>query len=126
MARIILSNAQKEILLSHAGFIQQVKWAILNKASYWAGHDGTTPPGGIERWRKSKSLAKQILANPSMVENQDNVRKFLVYVKNTACVDNQLPAFDPDETINYLLTNGTDQFDVMADTWFDAQIATAP
>lgn len=126
MARIILSNAQKENLLSHAGFIQQVKWAILNKASYWAGHDGTTPPGGIERWRKSKSLAKQILANPSMVENQDNVRKFLVYVKNTQCVDDTIVGFDPDDTINHLLTNGTDQFDVMADTWFDAQIATAP
>lgn len=126
MARIILSNSQKEILLNYAGFIQQVKWGILNKASYWAGHDGTTPPGGIERWRKAKSLAKQILNNPSMVENQDNCRKFLVYVKNTACVDNALPAFDPDETINYLLTGGTDQFDVMADTWFDAMIVTTP
>lgn len=126
MARIILSNSQKENLLAHPGFIQQVKWGILNKASYWAGHDGTTPPGGIERWRKSKSLAKQILANPSMVENQDNVRKFLVYVKNTACVDDQIVGFNPEDTINYLLTNGTDQFDVMSDTWFDAQIATAP
>lgn len=126
MARITLSNAQKETLLSNAGFIQQVKWAILNKASYWAGHAGSTPPGGLERWRKSKSLALQILNNPSMVENQDNIRKFLVYVKNTLCVDNALPTFDLDETINYLLTGGTDQFDVMADTWFDAQIATAP
>lgn len=124
MARVILTNAQRENLLTVPSFIQQVKWAILNKASYWSGHDGTNPPGGIERWRKAKSLAKQILANPSMVENQDNVRKFLVYVKNTLCVNDQLSPFDPDETINYLITNGTDQFDVMADTWFDAQIAT--
>lgn len=126
MARIILTNAQKENLFFNPSFIQQVKWAILNKASYWAGHDGTTPPGGIERWRKSKSLAKQILINPSMVESQENVRKFLVYVKNTACVNDQLPSFDAEDTINHLLTGGTDQFDVMADTWMDAQIATTP
>lgn len=125
MARIILTNAQKENLLTNANFIQQVKWALLNKASYWSGHDGTTPPGGIERWRKSKSLAKQILSNPAMVDNQDNVRKFLVYVKNTNCVDDQIVGFDPDDTIDYLLTGGTDQFDVMSDTWFDAAIATS-
>jgi len=53
MAIILLTSAQKNALLTNVSFASQTKWALLDKASYWAGHNGTTPPGGLERWRKS-------------------------------------------------------------------------
>lgn len=125
MAIVTLSSAQKEQLLNDESFKAQVKWGILDKASYWAGHDGSSPPGGLERWRRTKSFALLIKETPSQVEGQDNVKLFLEYIKNIACVDTTVSPWTPASTIAYLLDNGVglNNFDVMADAWFDAKVA---
>lgn len=121
MAFIVMTSAQKDELVTNPAFIREVKWGILDKASYWGGHDGTTPPGGLERWRKAKSLAKIIQEGPSMAENSDNVKLFLEYFKNVQCVDNTIVPYVAQNTIDKLLALA--QFDAGADQWFDVQTA---
>lgn len=130
MARVILTSVQKDILLNDAGFKTQVKWAIQNKANYWSGHNGTTPPGGIERWRKSKDYAFQIIDNLSIAENLDAVKFFLFSLKNYACVNDAFANFDAatiSDTIAFLLDDGSgghlNEFDALSDMYFDQMIA---
>jgi len=126
MAIILLTSAQKNALLSNTSFANQVKWAVLDKAVYWAGHNGSTPPGGLERWRKSKTLALTIQNSPSMADSFDIVKRFLVSVKNTPCVNDQV-TYDEAAVITYLLSgSGTNQFDVMSDAWFDQELVYQP
>ncbi len=123
MALQVLTSEQKEALKTNVNFQREVKWAILDKSSYWSGHDGTTPPGGIERWRKSKTLGNEIVDSPSRAEAEDNVSRFLVYLKNTQCADDQV-AFDADAVVTFLKSNN--HFDTMADVWFDNEIEFKP
>lgn len=127
MALVVLTNQQKESLRSDIDFKEEVKWAVLNKAAYWKGMDGSNVPGNDRvRWAKSRQLAAQLQLNPSQVDpnygNNQVVDRFLVYIKNIACLDDQV-AFDPATVTAYLLTNN--HFDAMADDWFNDQISTA-
>lgn len=132
MALTILSTDQKETLLGNAEFAKQTKWAVLNKAQYWSGLDGTSVPGNNwERWRKSKNFALTILANPSIAESFEIVKKFMNLAKNVACVDDAVTDFNDaaqQTVISYLLNDGgspaVNNFDSFADAWFDDQIAT--
>lgn len=130
MARVLLTTDQKEVLRSYERFRAQVKGAILDKARYWMANDGSNPPGGRPRWRKSQTLSAVIERNPSSVDTQNNVDRFLVYCKNIPCVNDQIAEFDKDDTINYLLNDGAqqpvNQFDALADIWFDSEILTTP
>lgn len=121
MAFVVLSSVQKEELINNSNFQLQVKWAILDKADYWGTHDGTTPPGGIERWRKNKSFAKDLLDSPGVANSPDQVKLFLQYIKNVQCVDNSIIPYVAQNTIDRLLA--TSGFDSAADKWFDAQTA---
>lgn len=121
MAFVVLTSSQKEELLGNAEFQKQVKWAILDKADYWGSHDGVTPPGGVERWRKAKGFAKIVLDTASLAEGQDNVKKFLIFIKNVQCVDNSIVQYVAQNSIDRLLA--TSGFDSAADKWFDGEIA---
>lgn len=126
MALIVLTNQEKETLKNDTDFREEVKWALLNKAAYWKGLDGTSVPGSNwVRWAKSRSLAAQIQLNPSMIDpaqgNNQVVDRFLVYIKNIACHDDQV-VFDSATVTAYLLANS--HFEAMADNWFDDQIST--
>lgn len=122
MAFIVLTPEQKEELLSNATFKLKVKYAITDKADFWAGHNGTSPPGGLERWRKSKTYALYVQNTPLVSESSDAVKLFLEYIKNVQCVDNTIPEYDVANTLTKLVALAS--FDTMADTWFDAQVAT--
>src|SRR5579864_819358 len=85
----LLKDSQKDLLFNDAGFRQEVKWGLLNKASYWKTQDGTAVPGGqtaanLKRWALSRVLAAQLTNSPAIAENELNIKQFLVFVKNTA------------------------------------------
>lgn len=124
MAFIILTDLQKDLLLNDVIFQSEVKWGILNKATYWLGQDGTAVPGGqnsasLARWAKSRHYAAIISLNPSIAENNLAVKYFLFQAKNIQCVDDQ-QAFTTTLTINKLLSLSS--FDALSDQWFDSQI----
>lgn len=126
MAQVVLNNVQKDLLGADPAFTQQVKWAILNKASFWKGVDGTAVPGGqnatsLARWSKSRHFAAIVSANPVMAEANDNTREFLIFAKNFPCVDNTVQ-FSTANVIAFLLADATSNFDSLADVWFDAQV----
>lgn len=121
MAFVTMTSAQKEEMISNPTFQLQVKWAILDKADYWGGHDGSSPPGGLERWRKNKSFAKIVNDTAGLAGSQDNVKLFIQYMKNVQCVDDTIIPYAAQNTIDKLLA--TSGFDAAADKWFDAQTA---
>lgn len=136
---VILSSEHKEVLVNNPSFLKHVKWAVLDKAAYWIGLDGTSFPGGVsattlERWRKSKTYAKAIQASPSIAEDIAIAKRFVSnYIKNITCIDSTvtIDLFDSaaqDTVIQYLLDDGSvdhiSNFDTMADKWFDDQIST--
>jgi hypothetical protein len=127
MAYVVLTSSQKSQLLTDAGFQNEVKWAVLNKAAYWKGLDGTSVPGGqtvsnIARWAKSRHLAAQIQFTPGMADDIGIVSRFLVYIKNIACYDNS-NSFSTSSVVTKLLQDSS--FDTMADFYFDDQIAVS-
>lgn len=126
MAFIILTDPQKDMLLNDAAFQSETKWGILNKSAYWSGQDGTNPPDGNtsfghNRWRKSYNFAVAINQNPSIAENIQIVKYFLIQFKNVTCVDDSVQ-FNTSQVVAKLLS--LSQFDAASDKWFDSQIAT--
>lgn len=125
MAMRVLTNQEKEELKNFDDFKEECKWSILNKASYWTGLDGTTVPGNDRiLWAKSRTYGANIVRTPSQVDPNLNtivVDRFLMYVKNILCVDDQV-AFDAATVTAFLVTNIN--FENMADSWFNDQIAT--
>lgn len=120
MAQTILTDAQKESLKSYSGFQNEVKWSILNKASYWVGLNGVGMADAATaiRWRKSQDLAMSIQRNPSMANPTDDIlNKFLILGKNMTLWDT-----DVTTTVNTMLANS--QFDTLADYYFDLTIST--
>jgi hypothetical protein len=123
-SQTILTDAQKDLLYADASFRQEVKWGILNKASFWKGLDGTSIPGGqtaanIKRWSLSRGYAAQLINNPVNAESDLAAKQFLVFVKTTAVWQGSVSA-----TVSYMLTNSI--FDTLADNWFDNAIAPIP
>lgn len=123
-AQTILTDAQKDLLFADASFRQEVKWGILNKASFWKGLDGTSIPGGqtaanLKRWGLSRAFAATLVNNPSIAETDLATKQFLVFVKTTAVWQGSTSA-----TVSYMLTNSI--FDTLADNWFDNMISTSP
>jgi|SRR6185369_2722035 len=128
MAQVVLTNVQKDLLGSDPAFTQQVKWAILNKASFWKGVSGVSVPGGqtdanLTKWAKARHFAAIVQNSPSMAEASDNPREFLIFAKDFPCVNDQV-AFSNAAVINYLLTDPVNNFDSLSDKWFDAQVAS--
>jgi hypothetical protein len=129
MAFVTLTDPQKDILQTDPGFITETKWGVLNKATYWAGQDGTAVPGGqtptaLARWAKSRAFAAQISLNQSIAENPAIIKYFLFQAKNIACVDDQVSPFSPSQVVAKML--GLASFDALADQWFDSQIGNVP
>lgn len=128
MAQVILTDAQKELMKADASFQAEVKWAILNKAAFWLGLDGTAIPGGqtaanLMRWAKSRHFAALVQQNPGLASPNDLLlNQFLIFVKNTTVWDNA--ANTTAAAVAYMLTNSI--FDTLADNWFDVQISTVP
>lgn len=131
MALRVLTNQEKEDLKKFTDFKEECKWGLLNKAAYWKDLDGTAVPGGqnaasLARWAKSRAYAAQLNSNPAQVnpdQNQMVADRFLVYIKNIACVNDQA-AFDPAAVVAILLASPF-HFEAMADKWFDDTIATS-
>ena len=120
----MLTDAQKDLLYADASFRQEVKWGILNKASFWKGLDGTAVPGGqtavnLKKWALSRAFAAQLSNSPVLAESDLAAKQFLVFVKTTAVWQGSVSA-----TVSYMLTNSI--FDTLADNWFDNTIATVP
>lgn len=123
MALRVLTNQEKEELKNNADFREECKWGLLNKSAYWKGLDGSTVPGNNwVRWAKSRQFGAIMAQNPSMAEDQQVVSRFLMYLKNELCVDDQV-AFDPATAIAVLLSGN--KFDSASDMYFDDQIATS-
>ncbi len=126
MAMVVLTNQQKEEMKNHADFKEECKWAILNKAVYWKGLDGSSVPGNDHiKWAKSRQLAAALNYDPTNGDpavRPEIVDRFLLYVKNIACVDDQTNPFSPADVVTWLVDN--DSFEALADNWFDDQIAT--
>lgn len=126
MALRVLTNQEKEDLKNNADFREECKWGLLNKAAYWKGLDGSSVPGNNwVRWAKSRQYGAIVAQNPASVDpnqNQAIADRFLMYLKNEQCVDDQL-AFDPATAIAVLLSGS--KFDSASDMYFDDQIATS-
>lgn len=123
-AQTVLTDAQKDLLYADASFRQEVKWGILNKASFWKGLDGTAVPGGqtaanLKRWALSRAYAAMVINSPTQAETDLSAKQFLVFVKTTAVWQGSVSS-----TVSFMLTNSI--FDTLADNWFDNQIAQAP
>jgi hypothetical protein len=125
MALRVLTNQEKEELKNNADFREECKWGLLNKAAYWKGLDGTSVPGNnYVRWAKSRQFSAAVAQNPQIADpnqNQQIADRFLMYMKNELCVDDQA-AFDASAAIAVLLSGN--KFDTAADLYFDDQIAT--
>lgn len=125
MAMRVLTNQEKEGLKNYADFREECKWAVLNKASYWKGLDGGTVPGNDRiKWAKARTYSAQVISTPTLADpniNQQVTDKFLIYIKNIACVDDQV-AFNIDSVITFLINNS--HFESMADSYFDDAIQT--
>jgi len=123
-AQTIMTDAQKDLLFADASYRQEVKWGLLNKASFWIGLNPLTSlPGGqttanAERWRKSKLLGYTFQNNPTLAESDYYAKQFLIFVKNTAVWQGSTSA-----TVTYMLSNGI--FDTLADNAYDNAITTA-
>lgn len=129
MAFVILTDPQKDQLQADSGFQTEVKWGILNKATYWVGLDGTSVPGGqtgsfLARWAKSRHFAALIVSNPAIAENAAAIKYFLVQAKNIQCVDDTVNPFSTSQVVAKLLALSS--FDTLADQWFDNQIQATP
>lgn len=123
MAIVVLTDSQKELLRIDPGYQQEVKWGVLNKAVYWQGQNGISPPGGTTRWAKSRAYAATIINNPVTAEAASIINQFLILNKDIPCVDNTQP-FSSTNVVTYLISNNS--FDAMADGWFDQHIQTIP
>lgn len=125
MALRVLTNQEKEELRNSADFREECKWALLNKAAYWKGLDGSSVPGNNwVKWAKSRQFSATVAQNPQTVDPNQNYQiadRFLMYLKNELCVEDTLP-FDSATAISVLLVAG--KFDSSADLYFDDQIAT--
>jgi hypothetical protein len=125
MALRVLTNQEKEELRNNSDFREECKWALLNKAAYWKGLDGASVPGNNHvRWAKSRQFSASVAQNPQIADPNNNYQiadRFLMYIKNEACVDDQV-AFDPSAAIATLLAGS--KFESAADLYFDDQIAT--
>ena len=119
----VLTNQEKEELRQNPNFKEECKWAILNKAAYWRGLDGSAVPGDDRlKWAKCRSYGTQVILNPSMADAVNNLNisdRFLNYFKNVTCVDDQV-AFNADAIVTYLLDNN--HFEAQADSWFNDQV----
>lgn len=123
MARIVLTNVQKDELGSSSLFTQQVKWAILNQAVYWQGQDGRNMADVTTstRWRKSRSFAEIIGAGPSIAESSDIVRDFLVRMKDFPVASDS--GYSIQDTVDFMLIPSSVSFSALADKWFDLKIS---
>ena len=119
MAQTILTDAQKELLKADSNFQNEVKWSILNKASYWVGLNGVSMADAptATRWRKSQNLGLSIEHNPSIANPTDDIlNKFLILGKNMNLWDTSTS-----QTVTTMLANS--QFDTLADLYFDLTIS---
>ncbi len=128
MAQVVLTNVQKDLLGADPAFTQQVKWAILNKATFWKGVSGVAVPGGqtdpnLTKWAKARAFGAIVQGSPAIASASDNVQEFLIYAKDFPCVNDQV-VFATSNVITYLLTDPINNFDSLSDKWFDAQVAT--
>jgi len=121
-AQTVLTDVQKDLLFADASFRQEVKWGVLNKASFWRGLDGTSIPGGqtaanLKRWSLSRQLAAQLVNSPTTAESDLVAKQFLLFVKTTAVWQGSTSA-----TVTFMLSNSI--FDTLADNYFDNVIST--
>lgn len=119
MAQSILTDAQKELLKANASFQNEVKWSILNKASYWVGINGVglADATSATRWRKSQNLALSIEHNPTIANPTDDIlNKYLILGKN-------MTLWDTNEATTVATMLANNQFDTLADYYFDLVIS---
>lgn len=120
MALQVLTNDQKIQMQKHLRFRDQVRWAILDKARYWSQHSGENPPGDdLIKWAKSRHLGTKIVSQPDNIGVPEAATQFCVLL--TSAVYDDSASFSPDSVIDYMLSQQL--FDVLADAWFDLQIA---
>lgn len=120
MALQVLTNDQKIQLQKNARFRDQVRWAILDKARYWSQHSGENPPNDdLIHWAKSRHLGTRIINQPDNIGVPEAATQFCVLL--TSAVYDDAGSFNPDTVIDYML--GESLFDVLADAWFDLEIA---
>lgn len=120
MALQVLTDQQKQDLRTSQNFRQFCKWAVLDKARYWIGLDGTSVPGNDwVRWAKSRLLGTQILANPYAVEDDLSLPLAFAVLLTMAVYDDAV-AFDVDTVVAYMDTNSI--FDTIGDLYFDQKI----
>lgn len=128
MALQVLTDQQKQDLRTSQNFRQFCKWAVLDKARYWTGLDGSSVPGNDwVKWAKCRIMGMQILANPYAVEDDLSLPLAFAVLLTQAVYDDANPEFNVDTVIEYMDTytingNPASIFDTLADLYFDQKI----
>lgn len=120
MALQVLTDQQKQDLRTSQNFRQFCKWAVLDKARYWIGLDGTSVPGNDwVKWAKSRLFSTQQISNPYAVEDDLNLPLAFAVLLTMPVYEDGV-AFDVDTVVAYMDAN--DIFDTLADMYFDQKI----
>lgn len=120
MALQVLTDQQKQDLRNSPSFRQFCKWAVLDKARYWTGLDGSSVPGNDwVKWAKSRLFSVQQLANPYAVEDDLSLPLMFAVLLTQAVYDDAV-AFDVETVVAYMDAN--EIFDTLADLYFDQKI----
>lgn len=120
----VLTSDEKMTLAANARFQFLCRQAILDKAAYWTGLDGTVLPGGqtavtLARWAKSRLKSQALIQVPLAITDAD-VQQFMIFLKTMILWDNAVSPFNTDTLCNYMIAQS--KFDALADNWMDQKI----
>lgn len=119
MARIVLTNAEKDLMKDFGPFQTAVEWALINKARYWLQKNGDDVPGDDRiKWAKSRLFASGIINN---VDKFEYSRLFVIFCTQFVHEPaNDTNGFNREEIVQYMESNSI--FEVLADSIFDEKI----
>lgn len=120
MALTTLTDQQKQELINNQQYKELCKWALLDKARYWLGLDGSSVPGNDwVKWARSRFFGNQIIDNPFGVENDQSLPLSFAVLLTQDVYDNA-GAFDVATVVEYMDDNQI--FDTLADLYFDQKV----
>lgn len=117
-----LTDEQRITVRQSSRFQGLFQSAMYNKAEYWLGQDGATPPGNDRvRWAKSRSLGARLVNAPSALELPKSYDQAVIFLKSKSVnPSDDEEVFDLDTVIDYMIEEN--MFDTLADNVFDEQI----
>lgn len=127
MAQVVMTDAQKDLLLADPNFAIQVKWSILDQANFTRGQDGTGLSGAaaLKQWAQWRPFAAQLIDNPSII-NGNATQFFVNQIATEAlpCWDNV--ANTTAAAIAWLISNNHFGANDLAQAWFAQRVYQSP